>query len=371
MKSIYNLSSYSRRGSIEDNSTVDTTQSPSAPESSTDERSLDRLRADPTSRYHATLEESAKSYPLVTEALMRSDRHRPRRWQQFIDPVDLQAIELLMGFLTSTSNLLEEDDGTSDLAFIPTRIADDIRMSVEGLLSGYLQISSDAMRDIIETELLIRDFTLDLQQIDRWRNASERVLRERFQARHMRRRQADALGVPISDVPGATDYSAHSKLLHIGPPLLFNRSPESGHHAIYVLDALYDIIFHGISVAQAIGSFLNAINRPASGLDATLAALRFSLEDLNRAHAAVEVMERRTAESLSASTVNIFENGLVIAINQDASRADFFSTDRIDFRRFHRDVSAGETASFALTPLGSSEARSVRKVKKQPLSNCS
>jgi hypothetical protein len=116
---------------------------------------------------------------------------------------------------------------------------------------------------------------------------------------------------------------------------------------------------------------LNAINRPASDLDATLAALRFSLEDLNRAHAAVEVMERRTAESLSASTVNIFENGLVIAINQDVSRADFFSTDRIDFRRFHRDVSAGETASFVLTPLGSSEARSVRKVKKQPLSNCS
>jgi hypothetical protein len=346
---------------------VDPAQLPNEAEDSTDEQSLEQPRADPSSRYHATLEESAKSYPLATEALMRSDRHRLRRWEQFIDPVDLQAMEALLDFLTSASGLLEEDSETSDLAFIPIRIANDVRMSLEGLLSGYLQISSDAMRDIIETELLIRDFTLDPQQIDQWRNASKRVLREKFQAGQMRKRQADALGIPIADVPGATDYGAHSKLLHLGPPLLFERSPESGHQAIYVLDALYDIMFHGLSVVQALGSFLEAINRPASDLDATLAALGSSRDDLNRAHAAVEAIERRTVESLSASAVFIFENGLVIAISQDASRADFFSINRIDFRRFHRDVLAKESASFVLTPLGSSEAQSVRK--EQPLSD--
>lgn len=344
---------------------MDPTQLPSGAQDSTDERSLDQPRADPSSRYHATLEESAKSYPLVTEALMRSDRHRARRWEQFIDPVDLQAMELLLNFLTSASNLLEDDDKTYDLAFIPTRIADDVRMSLEGLLSGYLQISSDAMRDIIETELLIRDFTLDLQQIDRWRNASERALRNDFQAGQMRKRQADALGIPISDVPGATDYQAHSRLLHLGPPLLFERSPESGHQAIYVLDALYEVMFHGLSVIEALGSFLEAINRPLSDLDVTLAALRLSLADLKTAHAAIEAMERRIAESLSASTVLIFENGLVIAISQDRSRADFFGTNRIDFRRFHRDVSEKKPESFELAPLGSSEGRSVHKVNKQ------
>jgi hypothetical protein len=217
--------------------------------------------------------------------------------------------------------LLEDDGKTYDLAFIPTRIADDVRMSLEGLLSGYLQISSDAMRDIIETELLIRDFTLDLQQIDRWRNASESVLRNNFQAGQMRKRQADALGIPISDVPGATDYQAHSRLLHLGSPLLFERSPESGHQAIYVLDALYEVMFHGLSVIQALGSFLEAINRPLSDLDVTLAALRLSLADLKTAHEAIEALERRIAESLSVSTVFIFENGLVTAISQDRSRA--------------------------------------------------
>ena len=112
------------------------------------------------------------------------------------------------------------------------------------------------------------------------------------------------------------------------------------------------------------GSFLDVINLPACDFDTTLAALRFSLDDLSRAHAAIEAIERRTEESLSASRVFIFENGLVIAISQDGSRADFFGTNRIDFRRFHRDVSASKSASFELTSLGSSELQSVRKVKK-------
>ena len=104
---------------------------------------------------------------------MRSDRHRLRRWQQFIDSVDLQAIELLLGFLKSSLNLLVGNSGTRDLAFIPARITNDVRMSLEGLLSGYLQIVSDAMRDAMETELLIRDFALDPEQIIHWRNADE------------------------------------------------------------------------------------------------------------------------------------------------------------------------------------------------------
>jgi hypothetical protein len=320
---------------------------PANTEGSTDERSLDQPRADASSRYHATLEQSAESYPLVTEALMRSDRHRPRRWQQFIDSVDLQAIELLLNFLMSTSTLLEKDSGTRDLAFIPTRLADDVRVSLEGLLSGYFQVSSDAMRDIIETELLIRDFTLDQEQIGRWRNATERVLRNEFRAGQMRSRQANALGIPISDVPGTTDHHAHSRLLHPGPPLLFERSPESGHQAIHVLDTLSDVIFHGNSAAQALGSFLDAINRPIPNLDPTLAALKLSGDDLNRARAAVKAIANQAAESLSAKTVFVFENGLLIAISQDAGRADFFNTNRIDFRRFHRDVSAEQSASRA------------------------
>jgi hypothetical protein len=172
---------------------------------------------------------------------MRADRHRPRRWQQFIDPIDLKAIDSLLKYLISVSRSLTEASGTRDLAFLSDRIADDVRISLEGLMSGHLQVASDAMRDIMETELLIRDFALDPSQIEKWRNASEDVLRKSFRPVHLRQRQAAALGVDIKDVPGATDYSAHSELLHVRQPLLYPRTPESGamagHRAINVLDS--------------------------------------------------------------------------------------------------------------------------------------
>ena len=48
----------------------------------------------------------------------------------------------------------------------------------------------------------------------------------------------------------------------------------------------------------------------------------------------------------------LFESGLVIAVSQDASKIDFYRTNRIDFRTFHREVSTGHAASFELISLG-------------------
>jgi hypothetical protein len=304
------------------------------------------------------LQESAEHYPLATDALMRADRHRPRRWQQFIDPIDVQAIDLLLGFLMEASDALAAASASRDLDFLPTRIADDLRMSLEGMLSGYLQVASDAMRDVIDTELLIRDFALDPRQIDRWLNADERLLKREFKPVDCRKRQARALGVPIDDVAGATDYKAHSQLLHVGRPLLFVRSPESGHRAIHVLNAIADIMVHGISAVEGLVLLFGAINLSGPTPDASLAALQRALDDLTRARAATEGMEKSAAESLWPSkqgAVQIFENGLVISIGQDASDVDLYRTNRIDFRDFHRGVSDEQSASFELIPLQDTE----------------
>lgn len=319
-------------------------------------------RANPSSRYHETLKKSSKAYPHATDALMRAERHRSRRWQQFIDPIDLQAIDLLLDFLISASESLKGASETQDLAFLPDRIADDVRMSLEGILSGYLQIASDAMRDIIETELLIRDFVLDPNQIDKWRDADDEVLRRSFQPRHMRQRQANARDCDIRDVPGATDYAAHSQLLHVRPSSLFPRSPESGAMAGYrvlvLLDVIGDVMFHGTSVVQALGLLLNAVDRPVPDPSRALAALAYASEDLSEARAAVEAMERVTAESLPAGgnwEVILFESGMIIAFSADTGTAETYRTVRIDFRTLHRNNSDEQSASFELIPLGAME----------------
>lgn len=315
-------------------------------------------RADGSSRYHATLQKSANSYPLATDALMRADRHRPRRWQQFIDDIDLKAIDSLLEYLIAVSRSLTEASETCDLDFLPDRIADDVRISLEGLLSGYLQIPSDAMRDIIETELLIRDFAFDPSRIDRWRNANEHVLRKEFRPVHLRKRQADVLGVDTKDVPGATDYSAHSQLLHVGSPPLFTRTPESGamagHEAIHVLISLGDIMHHGSSAVEALGLLLNAISESRPDPAETLAALDAASEDLELALSAVEALERIIAERLSEDgnlETTLFESGLIIVFNEDTGKMSTYMIDRIDFRILHRSASDDQPASFTLTLL--------------------
>jgi hypothetical protein len=319
----------------------------------------DPPKADPSSRYHAILQESAERYPRTTEDLMRADRHRPRRWQQFIDPVDLQAIELLLDFLASASRTLQGWDGTRGIAFLSARVADDVRMSLESLLSGHLQLASDAMRDVLETELLVRDFALDTAQIARWLSADDTVIRNNFRPVHCRRRQARALGVNINDVPGATDYRAHSQILHVTETFLPALSPAAGHQAIHVLDAIYEIMFHGRSSVRAIADLLNATGHNVANVGTTLTALNDALADLDRAHSATEAMATRIAESVSPNErvlVWIFESGLAVSFNRDTNQAASYSISRTDFRRLHREVSPEHAASFEMRSLGDLEA---------------
>jgi hypothetical protein len=319
-------------------------------------------RADNSSRYHAALKAASDTYPLVTEGLMRADRHRLRRWQQFIDPIDLEAIDSLLKYLASVSRSLNQTEKNHNLAFLPNHIADDVRISLEGLMSGHLQTVSDAMRDSIETELLIRDFALETSHIDKWLSTEEDQRWKFFAPACLRKRQAAALGINQRGLPITADYSAHSGLLHVGESKLFPRTVESGaiagHRATLILDSLADIMYHGSNSIQALDSLMQAIAQ--SGPDSTKALSRLSLasDDLNQAISAVGAIERIAAEHLSKDknvAVFLFESGLIITLNQQTRAASFYSTDRIDFRTFHRNVSEGEPANFVLTPLGESE----------------
>jgi hypothetical protein len=178
------------------------------------------------------------------------------------------------------------------------------------------------MRDIVETELLIRDFASDPSLITVWRNSSEDERRRLFTPVRMRERQAKILGVPRTEVPGAGGYRAHSQLLHVGPPLLFPRSPgpgtEAGLRAAYVLDGLADIMSHGGSAVEGLNLLLSALNRSSPDPGETLAALAAAFDDTYQAHEAVVTIERRAAESLPTDgnwTAVLFESGLVIAFD--------------------------------------------------------
>ena len=209
--------------------------------------------------YEALVRAHSSTHPLTASFLLRANNGRARRWQQFLDSLDLRAIECLLEFLRTASNVLASVCSSTDLQFLPRRITDDVGTALEGILGGRLQIASDAMRDIIEIELLIDDFIFTPSRLAMWRSANKVTLRKEFSAGALRKRKAGRLGVLINEVPGAEDYRAHSQLLHVTPPKLFSRSPEYPTRAAIILDSISDIMFHGISSVGTIGSFVSAI----------------------------------------------------------------------------------------------------------------
>jgi len=215
------------------------------------------------------------------------------------------------------------------------------------------------MRDVLETELLIRDFVLDTAQIRRWCSADEDVLRRNFRPVHCRQRLATALGVDIKDVPGASDYEMHSKMLHVRPPLLPALSPASGHEATYVLSVISDIMFHGASSVRAVADLLNATGHDTPEPEATLTALIDAAEDLDAALRETDAMAQLTANASSATEhlrLWIFESGLVVSVNLDTKEPAFYALSRTDFRHLHREVTPEHPVSFELRSLGDVES---------------
>ena len=143
-------------------------------------------------------------------------------------------------------------------------------------------------------------------------------------------------------------------MLHVGQGIFPALSPAVGHEAIHVIDAISDIMFHGLSSVQAVGDLLTATHHAPSGKDESLAALKEALEDLRGAESAMTAMAKRAADAVSPNEeveVRVFESGLVVSFNLDTKQAAFYKMSRTDFRHLHRQALSAGVASFGLTSL--------------------
>jgi hypothetical protein len=103
-------------------------------------------------------------------------------------------------------------------AFLPRRAKKDIEIAVEALLMGRQAIVADSMRDVMEIELLCRDFAVRPNHIERWAQADENTLIGAFAPSQVRRRIAEDLYPEEKvDLPEAMEYEVHSMGLHPDP----------------------------------------------------------------------------------------------------------------------------------------------------------
>ncbi|MEV6942996.1 hypothetical protein AB0N07_13545 [Streptomyces sp. NPDC051172] len=112
------------------------------------------------------------------------------------------------------------------LAPLIKRALADFETALEATFSGYVAVALDAMRDVMEIENLLLDFSREAGQAERWLAADDRLLRREFSPVNVRQRlKAAGLG-HFDENAGSLDYKGHSMSLHVSPQQ--SLMPEKG-----------------------------------------------------------------------------------------------------------------------------------------------
>jgi hypothetical protein len=97
------------------------------------------------------------------------------------------------------------------------RARGDFQTALEATLSGFHSVAHDAMRDVMETEFLLREFYHEPKHIGEWLHCTPKQRNEGFRPGLLRQRHARRIGKEPQDLGEASDYRAHSTFLHVSP----------------------------------------------------------------------------------------------------------------------------------------------------------
>src|SRR5262249_23755200 len=107
--------------------------------------------------------------------------------------------------------------GLQVVQFLVTRAKGDIEVGLEAILAGQPGVVCDAMRDLMELELLLDDFRHDPSAISDWLTLDEKARLRQFSPDELRKRFAKRVGADHKTLGITACYKMHSKLLHVTP----------------------------------------------------------------------------------------------------------------------------------------------------------
>lgn len=206
--------------------------------------------------YEQLLAEVSVLRPRTAAALRDAERRRRDNLNRLLHGARLAGVEQLLLHLDQHATAWTSDGALTNLAFLPARAVADFETAVEATFSGYLAVASDAMRDVMEIENLLLDFSSDPALVEQWLTADAKTLRRQFSADAVRKRLHKAGVGRYQTSAEARDYQAHSATLHVTPtshsrPLATEgRVPESSFEA----DAgFWEIFQHARRLLVALG----------------------------------------------------------------------------------------------------------------------
>jgi hypothetical protein len=208
------------------------------------------------------------------------------------DGVRFAGLEELLLKLDEVADAWAADPQLEPIAFLVRRATADFETAIEAGLSGYPTVAADAMRDVMEIELLLLDFYVDPERVRLWLNADRATRLRDFAPGALRRRLIDlGLHEIVGTADVQTDYQAHSEALHVTPhqipvPFLFKGYVDA--QDVISLDSSFVEIFeHGRRLGNALVLVASQLSPDSSAEEACKGPLK-----------AFELAHERTQELL-------------------------------------------------------------------------
>jgi hypothetical protein len=156
--------------------------------------------------YASLLKALESDKPKTASLLRRAESRRETKLQQYLNGVRLLGFEELIEHLDTVHSVYENHSQLSKVALLISRSKSEFITALEATLSGFHTVAHDAMRAVMEVELLLRDFSLDIRRLDEWATADPKQLNDKFRPSVLRQRFSNHVRAPVNDLTEAQDY---------------------------------------------------------------------------------------------------------------------------------------------------------------------
>lgn len=275
-------------------------------------------RPTPMRPYLEIIADLKHEYPSIAQALDQAGRARARQLTtQGID-ARLRRLESLLQVLTASARIWQLRHAA--IGRLILRARNDFTVGLEAAISGQVAVTANAMRDVMELELLLRDFTLDWLKVDEWFLKDDRFRRKTFAPVEVRKRLSAAIGVSPDQLPDKTDYDAHSMLLHVNPVDLdmLEGGFELRVRIAATQLALAEVFQHGARFARAIVGLDKArsYGESITNADDIEHGLLEGFDLCARARTAAEVIEKRIVDETGVDRAFLLEGGMILTVDR-------------------------------------------------------
>jgi hypothetical protein len=167
--------------------------------------------------YESVLSRLTYERPTLAQLLRSAEEHRAKTCATLLEGARFKGIEQLLVHLSLVEEAFARHPEFTQIRFLIARARGDFETAIEATISGYLSVAIDSMRDTIEIENLLLDFTIKPGRMTEWLNSDDAALKKRFKPVDVRRRLAQEGIGKIGAHAESVDYSAHSAALHVNP----------------------------------------------------------------------------------------------------------------------------------------------------------